>query len=789
MSNKCPRYLSLLAFAALLNLSDATALGLLPHQNDETSSAADDSLAPIEAAQQPGDDVSLELKNPIKPTEAQKTESLAAYMDGVAHQKNGNLSDALKAYQKAADSDPTASEPVKAHAMLLMRLGRVQQAEEMARKAAELNPDDFDIRLQLSVLLRARGNIPEAIVLIEEALASRQLKKESSDFIRVHSIRGTLYREANDPAKAAESYEVLLDSLEKPENYGLDFREHQALMKDRATGYEGIGKVMLQIGKYDRAIDAFSALTRINQNQPGDHYYLLALAQHRKDDLEAAEKSLELYFQANQRNRGALQLLTDIYRATNRSGAIKERLKALESNTTDTSTVQLFLGEFLIDQGDGEEAEAVFQKVISDSGDASGYLGLIRVDILNHDEKSLLERVRKALLARITVEELIPLKTHIMNDVDFAKKVVAASIASIDAGVATSPAEAYLFSQIAEDLELPVEEERLLQATLDSNPDARMGVDVLGRLGLNRLLQDKYADSAKTFRQLLSVPGLPAQQQVITLYRLSQAEVFNENFKDAVIAIETALKLRPENPELTYQLGWVQLQAKQYDSAERNLKAAVKLADVDPSLEGRAGILLGALFTQLRRWDDSIAAYEAVLRIDEVGDDIARRSRTALSNAFVQKGDLANGERILEEVYAQSPDDPGVNNDLGYLYAEQNKNLDKAEKMIRIAVEAEPDNPAYLDSLGWILFRQNKNEEALTVLKKANSDPDYKDATIIEHLGDVQNALGQKEDAAKTWQEALDVEQKSASPDEEIVKRLSNKLAPSTEETLKSPNE
>ena len=41
----------------------------------------------------------------------------------------------------------------------------------------------------------------------------------------------------------------------------------------------------------------------------------------------------------------------------------------------------------------------------------------------------------------------------------------------------------------------------------------------------------------------------------------------------------------------------------------------------------------------------------------------------------------------------QDPNDPGVNNDLGYLYADQGKNLEKAEAMIRKAVQEEPDNP------------------------------------------------------------------------------------------------
>ena len=67
----------------------------------------------------------------------------------------------------------------------------------------------------------------------------------------------------------------------------------------------------------------------------------------------------------------------------------------------------------------------------------------------------------------------------------------------------------------------------------------------------------------------------------------------------------------------------------------------------------------------------------------------------------------------------RNPDDPGPNNDLGYLYAEQGKNLEKAESMIRKALQEDPDSSAYLDSLGWVLFKRGKVKEALEPLKKA----------------------------------------------------------------------
>ena len=102
--------------------------------------------------------------------------------------------------------------------------------------------------------------------------------------------------------------------------------------------------------------------------------------------------------------------------------------------------------------------------------------------------------------------------------------------------------------------------------------------------------------------------------------------------------------------------------------------------------------------------------------------------------------------------------------------------------MIRIAVEAQPDNPAYLDSLGWVLFKQGKNEEAVEPLKKANGNPEYQDATLLEHQGDVHHALKQTEEAKALWNRAVEVEMKAKKPDDAVLKRLKEKLGTPAEE-------
>ena len=106
-------------------------------------------------------------------------------------------------------------------------------------------------------------------------------------------------------------------------------------------------------------------------------------------------------------------------------------------------------------------------------------------------------------------------------------------------------------------------------------------------------------------------------------------------------------------------------------------------------------------------------------------------ARSRLSVIYVNMGNYRKGEAELELLLQRNPDEAQPNNDLGYLYAEQGKNLEKAESMIRKAVAEEPENSAYLDSLGWVLFKRGKLDEARAQLEKAVEQPNT-DATIFE---------------------------------------------------------
>ena len=113
---------------------------------------------------------------------------------------------------------------------------------------------------------------------------------------------------------------------------------------------------------------------------------------------------------------------------------------------------------------------------------------------------------------------------------------------------------------------------------------------------------------------------------------------------------------------------------------------------------------------------------------------------------------------------------------MGYLWAEQGKNLERAEKMIRKALKAEPDNPAYLDSLGWVLFKLDRIEEAIPPLEQATQNSFGGDATLWDHLGDVLLKAMQTEKAIEAWQTALEHSEEENSPDLQLNERIKEKL-------------
>jgi len=75
---------------------------------------------------------------------------------------DGQLEKAVAAYQESIKADPTFTEAMHGLARALQHLQRYDDAIEVAKKIAEIDPDDVLAHTSLSVLYQKKGMIPEA---------------------------------------------------------------------------------------------------------------------------------------------------------------------------------------------------------------------------------------------------------------------------------------------------------------------------------------------------------------------------------------------------------------------------------------------------------------------------------------------------------------------------------------------------------------------------------------------------------------------------------------------------
>lgn len=744
--------------------------------NDEPVGDEPESKPAVEGLTEP-DEKSLEVKDESDAIDPTNKDALAWYMSGQKALKRGDLEAAAEAFQKASDSDAKSAVPVRALAMVQFRMGKPDEGNATAEKAMRLDPNDYETRLEMAILRGSNRQFENAAKLLEEALGSETLKKKSFDYIHIHQVRAAVLLEMRNLSAAADSYEIILEGLERPEDFSLTDREHKTLLKNRMTGYEVTGRILLEAGRIPKAIKAFEALSRTEKDVAGDHNLLLARACFQQDQLDVCEKNLNRYFETGRRTNESLLLLRDLYQATERSDALTERLEELSEDAADVAAVKMFLGQVFLDQGKADKAADVFQFVLDTTDDADAYLGLVRVEITNRDPSALIATLNRAARSRITVAQMAPLVGSVATVDSFARQAIkTCQELVVERPEDVHPAVPFFCSLVADEMELQQEESDLLKATLALKPDRELSMQVLDKYGKNQLRQGEYAEAARIFEQMLSMPNLQPIVRVNTLFQISVAYAQIEDLGAARKALEQALRMLPDEPQLLGRLALVEAADGHLEDAEDLLLKAIAGLTDNPELLIETRLRLASIYAQMDQWDNATDQYLLVLELESVEKDIVRLARMGLSNAYVQGGDMKKGQEVLETIYAEDPADPGVNNDLGYLYADQGEKLEQAEKMIRIAVEAEPENPAYLDSLGWVLFKRGKNEEALVHLRKANANPDYQDATLLEHQGDVHQALQQSEEAKLMWKKAADIEEGSKRPDKSVLKRLREKL-------------
>jgi tetratricopeptide (TPR) repeat protein len=256
------------------------------------------------------------------------------------------------------------------------------------------------------------------------------------------------------------------------------------------------------------------------------------------------------------------------------------------------------------------------------------------------------------------------------------------------------------------------------------------------------LQQDRLDVAESLFEQLLSTGA----QSYDALYFLA---VIAEKRGDEETALRYFSRVEDGGRALSAQQRVAAIRAKR-DGVEAGLEQLEDFAQRQPGsapevLAAQAGLLssLGEDGRALATLDAAVARFPDLLDL--------RLARVFL---LERSGRIDDAVRELRELLARRPGDAIVQNALGYTLADHGRSLGEARALITSALEQMPDSAAVLDSMGWVLYRQGLLEDSLRYLERASAlgaDPE-----LELHLGEVQWALGRKDQARRTWTDALE---------------------------------
>ena len=254
-------------------------------------------------------------------------------------------------------------------------------------------------------------------------------------------------------------------------------------------------------------------------------------------------------------------------------------------------------------------------------------------------------------------------------------------------------------------------------------------------------------------------------------YQLGYAALKCGRWDEAVNAFDWGLLKHPEDPKGLFQLGFAYLKMGKFKKAIYKFEKVADMPD--------ATYFIAYCYRQLGDFSNALSAMDsAIEQAEKLKDTKFLGYDFYMEYLYIadKAGRFDKVEKTAVELLKKYPDDPSVNNFLGYLWADHNKKLKSAEKMIKKALDSDSCNDAYLDSMAWVLYRKKDYKRALYYIEKAlkNSKSPLPDAVIRDHAGDIYYALGQKKMALKQWQ--LAIETYSDDLDLDAVKKKIDKL-------------
>jgi tetratricopeptide (TPR) repeat protein len=620
-------------------------------------------------------------------------------------------------------------------------------AEAAFEQARQMNPSDQSVLDSYAAYFRAVGKNEKARQLLVESNDSRLLWRHYfrvRDFAQAKRLLTKMYAESGSRVDALKG--LLLVAEETGDRQGVTTHSAELIsLDDSAVNRLAQLRAYLNVGLVG---EAEQKLESFKQKYPGQSNAVLLEAQvaKRQGQLKRAMDLVNRGLETNQRNAAAWQLR----------------------------------GEISLLMGDEDRAILDFRKSREIEDNPVAAIGLAKAYLwAGRNDEAIAE------LRRAAGRPEAPLEAMTLLEATYRKLGRADALQQLYAGaLAESPDSVFWLNRagsFALDQRQHDQAEEFFRKAMELRGQGSAGQGAAG------LAPDAEYSAALDgyFRSLILGAGDPAAGSGWRPERLDRVFQEGNRYVETPYAPVAFFRMAEAKKKLGDATAAGDFSRQAADKAWANQRLAVeillrvylllgeeevsaycrrRLATEPDSLA--ANFVLFSLAQVQDQYGQAIGYIDKCIRLSgpdtEAGVEYTIRKADLLTVAHKKTSDktyLQQAIAVYESLLAKMPKNSSVLNNLAYMLAQNDQRLDEALGYARTAVEQSPEVAGHQDTYAYVLYKNGRPAEAAEALAAAIQRYEADGAVpveVYEHLGMVNEALGQKSKARAAYRRALE---------------------------------
>lgn len=496
------------------------------------------------------------------------------FLWGTHAEYNNLFPEALEAYEKALICDTKASYIKEKIPILLLKMGKFDEAATWLEKAIVEHPENRTFKLFLANLFVQQENIAKAIDLYRDVL------KSDPENEAVHVRLGLLYSHQQDYDTAEKIFRQLLKKNEKSYFTRLS-----------------LARLLKQRKNYDSAIKEYEKVLALNWSKELA-YELGFLYVNRKQ----FDDALRIYTTITSKDKfderaslSRIQTLLDLERYKE---AMNE-LRRVRHFSKRPERIDLIVSKVLLRQKKTDEAKTILHRLIETSNMTEPSYMLALLAYQENDYETSLKHLKEINPTDDEFEEAVYLQTRIFKKQNNSREAIQLLKKHIGGDDSSSPLFYALLSSLYQEQDDQMEAIGVMEAAVTLYPNNHQ---LYFEYGLLLEKNGMYEGALSKMERVLELK--PNHAEALNFIGYTWADR-NMRLEEALDYIKKANTLKPDNGFIVDSLGWVYYRLGKFDEAAKLLERSLSLQPDDPHIYDH----LGDVYRALKEYDKALEVY------------------------------------------------------------------------------------------------------------------------------------------------------------------------------------